>query len=350
MTAEAAAASIGDMGRRYRDLPWLYLDSVGQEYGPVPGWAMREWLTEGRFPVGGALRVRLPEWEKHLPLLRLFPDLASAFNMPPAWPDMYSDGVVANGNGRASANEHSLDPSQQLQRGRAPGGTGGAVRQGGGADRGLSLGNVYRESRAAAGLAGWPLNGHNGHIDERHLSYSSDSWPATGPQQHQGPLPAPQQALPQHHQHQQPNQDHSRQATQCTPPPASALPRNSRLFESASAPLDNSVNGRTDNQRPGETQAISWLLHDSSEKTDAGRHVNGHQRNGVCAPSPFDDDRVTQRYASESLAKLAEEHHAHHGNLINGHAHHHGQHLTNGHDDHWENGRGGQLAFSGLLQ
>jgi len=51
---------------------------------------MREWLTAGRFPVGGELRVRLPEWERHLPLHQLYPDLATAFVLPPAWPDIYS--------------------------------------------------------------------------------------------------------------------------------------------------------------------------------------------------------------------------------------------------------------------
>lgn len=52
---------------------------------------MREWLTAGRFPVGGELRVRLPEWERHMPLHQLYPDLATAFVLPPAWPDVYSN-------------------------------------------------------------------------------------------------------------------------------------------------------------------------------------------------------------------------------------------------------------------
>jgi len=89
--AAAAAALASDHGRRVHELPWLYLDSVGQEYGPVPGWTMREWLTLGRFPVGRDLRVRLPEWERHLPLHQLFPDLNTAFVLPPAWPGLYAD-------------------------------------------------------------------------------------------------------------------------------------------------------------------------------------------------------------------------------------------------------------------
>mmetsp|Transcript_30247 Transcript_30247/g.86701 ORF Transcript_30247/g.86701 Transcript_30247/m.86701 type:complete len:293 (+) Transcript_30247:162-1040(+) len=93
-TAAALAGMASDHGRKVHELPWLYLDSVGQEYGPVPGWTMREWLTLGRFPVGRDLRVRLPEWEQHLPLHQLFPDLSTAFVLPPAWPNIYVDDVL----------------------------------------------------------------------------------------------------------------------------------------------------------------------------------------------------------------------------------------------------------------
>lgn len=98
MTAEVAAASIEDTGRKLRDLPWLYLNSAGQEYGPEPSWRMREWLTQGRFPIGYNLQVRLPEWDSHLPLHRLYQDMASAFVVPPAWPDVYTDSTPASGN------------------------------------------------------------------------------------------------------------------------------------------------------------------------------------------------------------------------------------------------------------
>mmetsp|Transcript_95326 Transcript_95326/g.296808 ORF Transcript_95326/g.296808 Transcript_95326/m.296808 type:complete len:305 (-) Transcript_95326:103-1017(-) len=97
--AAAAAKAVGDFGRPLHELPWLYLDSVGHEFGPVSGSTMREWLSLGRFPVGGELRVRLPEWERHFPLHRLFPDLSAAFLLPPAWPDFYTDGTdLGNGD------------------------------------------------------------------------------------------------------------------------------------------------------------------------------------------------------------------------------------------------------------
>jgi len=62
----------------------------------VPAWTMREWLATGRFPVGSGLLVRLPEWDRHLPLHQLYPDQRSAFVLPPAWPNFYSDGVLQN--------------------------------------------------------------------------------------------------------------------------------------------------------------------------------------------------------------------------------------------------------------
>mmetsp|Transcript_15009 Transcript_15009/g.35163 ORF Transcript_15009/g.35163 Transcript_15009/m.35163 type:complete len:300 (+) Transcript_15009:82-981(+) len=99
VTAAAVAAMASDHGRKAHELPWLYLDSVGQEYGPVPGWTMREWLALGRFPVGRELRVRLPEWEQHLPLHQLFPDLSTAFVLPPAWPSVYVDDVLQGEEG-----------------------------------------------------------------------------------------------------------------------------------------------------------------------------------------------------------------------------------------------------------
>eukprot|EP00930_Biecheleria_cincta_P075498 TRINITY_DN62670_c0_g1_i1.p1 TRINITY_DN62670_c0_g1~~TRINITY_DN62670_c0_g1_i1.p1 ORF type:complete len:416 (+),score=96.46 TRINITY_DN62670_c0_g1_i1:140-1387(+) len=105
VTAEGAAAMIGDHGRKLHELPWLYLDSVGQEFGPLPGWTMQEWLSMGRFPVGSDLRVRLPEWDCHLPLRQLYPDLSSAFGVPPAWPDVYGEGDLKSGEGLAAVQE-----------------------------------------------------------------------------------------------------------------------------------------------------------------------------------------------------------------------------------------------------
>lgn len=53
----------------------------------------------GRFPVGSDLRVRLPEWDCHLPLRQLYPDLSSAFAVPPAWPDVYGEADWKSGEG-----------------------------------------------------------------------------------------------------------------------------------------------------------------------------------------------------------------------------------------------------------
>mmetsp|Transcript_37884 Transcript_37884/g.70654 ORF Transcript_37884/g.70654 Transcript_37884/m.70654 type:complete len:296 (-) Transcript_37884:22-909(-) len=98
LSAEEAASRADDHGRKLHELRWLYLDSVGQEFGPLPGWTMQEWLTMGRFPVGLDLRVRLPEWDRHLPLRQIFPDLSAAFRLPPAWPDACNDGKTGAGS------------------------------------------------------------------------------------------------------------------------------------------------------------------------------------------------------------------------------------------------------------
>ncbi|CAE6925991.1 unnamed protein product [Symbiodinium natans] len=92
LSAEEAASRAEDHGRKVHELRWLYLDSVGQEFGPLPADTMQEWLTMGRFPVGLDLRVRLPEWDQHLPLRKIYPDLSAAFRLPPAWPQVCQDG------------------------------------------------------------------------------------------------------------------------------------------------------------------------------------------------------------------------------------------------------------------
>lgn len=108
--AATAAAMAGDHGRKLHELPWLYLDSVGHEYGPVHGCTMHEWLMVGRFPVGSELRVRLPEWEQHLPLHQLYPDLSMAFVLPPAWPDMFGE-VTSPQPGEAAASASGAQSS-----------------------------------------------------------------------------------------------------------------------------------------------------------------------------------------------------------------------------------------------
>lgn len=104
LSAQDCALTVEHFGRKPHELPWLYLDSVGQEFGPLPGRTMHEWLSSGRFPVGLELRVRLPEWDRHWPLHQLFPDLSAAFNIPPAWPDDYQDGKL-NSDGASSLEE-----------------------------------------------------------------------------------------------------------------------------------------------------------------------------------------------------------------------------------------------------
>lgn len=86
-------------------MKWLYLDSVGQEFGPLSSGTMQEWLTMGRFPVGLDLRVRLPEWDQHLPLRQIFPDhLSAAFRLPPAWPEACQEGK-SSGSGSLEVEE-----------------------------------------------------------------------------------------------------------------------------------------------------------------------------------------------------------------------------------------------------
>jgi len=151
-----------DSGRKLHELPWLYLDSVGQEFGPIPGWTMREWLTLGRFPVGKDLRVRLPEWERHLPLYQLFPDLSSAFVLPPAWPDVYSDGarapaddMVVTGTSSPTAGSGGVGHMQGCA--NAHGGCGG--RPGGVIDSWSSAPTAAARQNASAARQGPPLSG-----------------------------------------------------------------------------------------------------------------------------------------------------------------------------------------------
>lgn len=65
---------------------WYYLDSIGQPYGPLKSCEMCRFFSEGRFPTGADLLVRLGDWQWHLPLYIVFPDLSQAFAVPPLWP------------------------------------------------------------------------------------------------------------------------------------------------------------------------------------------------------------------------------------------------------------------------
>lgn len=87
MAASRIAARRASASHFMREVTWYYLDSIGQEYGPMKQQAMRHWLVQGRFPLGGELLVRLAEWQWHLPLCTLYPHLGVAFTTPPLWPD-----------------------------------------------------------------------------------------------------------------------------------------------------------------------------------------------------------------------------------------------------------------------
>mmetsp|Transcript_153969 Transcript_153969/g.271878 ORF Transcript_153969/g.271878 Transcript_153969/m.271878 type:complete len:309 (+) Transcript_153969:85-1011(+) len=84
---EAARRPRTDVMAPDKEVSWYYLDNLGQEYGPLESGAMREWLLAGRFPVGGDLLVRLPEWQWHMPLYTIYPNLSIAFVVPPLWPE-----------------------------------------------------------------------------------------------------------------------------------------------------------------------------------------------------------------------------------------------------------------------
>lgn len=144
MAPEQAAAMASDSGRKLHELPWLYMDSIGNEFGPIPGWTMREWLTLGRFPVGIELRVRLPEWDRHLPLSRLYPDLSTAFVLPPAWPDMYSDGALRG-------DDVALSPAASSSVGAGYGGEERPRSQAGG---GAASGGALQDAPSSGGSAG----------------------------------------------------------------------------------------------------------------------------------------------------------------------------------------------------
>eukprot|EP00929_Paragymnodinium_shiwhaense_P115571 TRINITY_DN8453_c0_g1_i5.p1 TRINITY_DN8453_c0_g1~~TRINITY_DN8453_c0_g1_i5.p1 ORF type:complete len:256 (+),score=38.15 TRINITY_DN8453_c0_g1_i5:135-902(+) len=153
-------------------LEWLYLDSTGVEFGPFPGETMHEWLSQGYFPIGEELMVRLPEWPQHKPIKHIYPDARQAFLSPP-------------GNIQPQPRQPAVRPSQggggQLLQGYAPmggvpspfpaqdmGGYGAVVlAQAGGASGGGSASNpAASQSRrgkpqapAAPGTGGQRFNG-----------------------------------------------------------------------------------------------------------------------------------------------------------------------------------------------
>mmetsp|Transcript_67766 Transcript_67766/g.201602 ORF Transcript_67766/g.201602 Transcript_67766/m.201602 type:complete len:255 (-) Transcript_67766:49-813(-) len=191
--AAAAAATAGEHGRKLHELPWLYLDGVGHEYGPVPGWRMRQWLTLGRFPVGSELRVRLPEWEQHFPLHKLFPDLNTAFELPPAWPDFYTEVVreesVQNGEACASTSQSSSSPGPMR--------TGDILKGAVGRSLQARFGNVYH--RVVSGCKDGDAQGGDGSLPAsaflRLQPCEQESAPVTKQERPKSPTPQAQSVL-----------------------------------------------------------------------------------------------------------------------------------------------------------
>lgn len=64
-------------------LSWYYLDSVQKEFGPFAQATMRDWFTQGFFPNGEELLIRLPHWERHVALKMVWPDVSEAFQGMP---------------------------------------------------------------------------------------------------------------------------------------------------------------------------------------------------------------------------------------------------------------------------
>mmetsp|Transcript_64216 Transcript_64216/g.150766 ORF Transcript_64216/g.150766 Transcript_64216/m.150766 type:complete len:432 (+) Transcript_64216:123-1418(+) len=90
-------------------LSWYYLDSVQKEFGPFAQATMREWFTQGFFPNGEELMIRLPHWERHLALKMVWPDVSEAFM---GVPRSFSSGPPQMQMGEV---RDSFDPYSDLQ-------------------------------------------------------------------------------------------------------------------------------------------------------------------------------------------------------------------------------------------
>ncbi|CAK0832949.1 unnamed protein product [Prorocentrum cordatum] len=58
---------------------WWYLDRSGQEFGPFRQAKMRTWFSQGFFPIGDELLLRMKDWSRHVPLYELYPEGAEKF-------------------------------------------------------------------------------------------------------------------------------------------------------------------------------------------------------------------------------------------------------------------------------
>eukprot|EP00927_Polykrikos_kofoidii_P021712 TRINITY_DN2046_c0_g1_i2.p1 TRINITY_DN2046_c0_g1~~TRINITY_DN2046_c0_g1_i2.p1 ORF type:complete len:637 (+),score=75.47 TRINITY_DN2046_c0_g1_i2:97-2007(+) len=95
---------------------WLYLDRTGAEYGPFRTETMRAWFTQGFFPIGDELLVRLESWRSHVPVRTLFPG-GEPFTGAPRYPENVAEGRRGGGDQRSS----SLSRSRSRGRGRSGG-------------------------------------------------------------------------------------------------------------------------------------------------------------------------------------------------------------------------------------
>lgn len=58
---------------------WWYLDRSGQEFGPFRQAKMRMWFSQGFFPIGDELLLRMTDWPRHVPLFELYPQGVEKF-------------------------------------------------------------------------------------------------------------------------------------------------------------------------------------------------------------------------------------------------------------------------------
>ena len=85
---------------------WLHLDCEGQEFGPFATETMRAWFSQGCCPIGDELRVRRPDWKRHMPVHALYPEKGKAFVGPPRQ-------LEAEQKPRGRSREHAHRPGWQ---------------------------------------------------------------------------------------------------------------------------------------------------------------------------------------------------------------------------------------------
>lgn len=90
-------------------LKWFYVDRTGQEFGPFRTEKMRVWYSQGFFPIGDELLVRLDEWKKHVPVRTLYPDPCSIFINAPLLPASIKD----KAEGQRSKRHRSRSPRRR---------------------------------------------------------------------------------------------------------------------------------------------------------------------------------------------------------------------------------------------